>query len=91
MVQRTGRHPPEVEVEVRFLLGVLNIPVVQRKGRHSAKVAMEVQFLPGVLPSRCAAGRPAALVRRDGWVRVPPLALRLPVICWPGPRRGLGL
>ena len=56
VVQRTGRHPPKVEVQVRFLAGVLTTDdtlVVKRKSLHVSTVAFRVRILAGVLTEYC--------------------------------------
>ena len=81
MVQWTGRHRPKVEVEVRFLLGVLRkkgtgladsdpVPFSERYPRGLTERALPCEggdggsIPPGDTESRCALGRPAALVKR---------------------------
>src|SRR5438105_2286878 len=87
VVQRTGRHPPKVEVQVRFLAGVLTTDgalVVKRTSLHASTVAFRVRVLAGVLGSaergiRNAESEPEPCF--DSAFRNPNSAL--PLILWP--------
>src|SRR5207244_1653416 len=87
VVQRTGRHPPKVEVQVRFLAGVLTTdgtPVVKRTSLHASTVAFRVRVLAGVLGSAERGIRN----QNPSHASIPHSAFRnpnsaLPLILWP--------
>ena len=66
-----------VEVRVRLLAGVLvDASMVKGTSRGSAKSEFLVRFqVEALLRPAMLDGPGTALVRRDKWVRVPPLAL----------------